>query len=96
MTSEAGEDVALAQALHEQRAFAAYTAPGYVTNERAIAPYLERRARAAALLAHIAELEGGIRRIHEACKRGENTQDHGPRGNVACILDHLLDTPSVL
>lgn len=50
----------------------------------------------AVLLDHIAELEGGIRRVHEACKRGANTKDHGPRGNVACILDHLLDIPGAL
>lgn len=65
--SSNGEDVALAQALHEQRAFAAYTSPGFVTNEKAIAPYLERKARAVALLAYIDKLEGRQRSERAQC-----------------------------
>lgn len=38
------------------------------------------------------------RKIHEALKRGQSTEDHGLLGNLACIYDHILslDDPEPL
>ena len=36
------------------------------------------------------EVEQLVREIHQAVKRGEDTQDHGLIGNLRCILDHVL------
>lgn len=50
----------------------------------------------AALLRERDALVDGIRMIHQALKRGEATKDHGPAGNLKCILDHISDIPSAL
>ena len=44
-----------------------------------------------ALLAALQESEADVRWIHQKLKRGEATQDHGLRGNLCCIIDHLAD-----
>lgn len=34
-----------------------------------------------------------MRQIHQAVKRGKDTEDHGLIGNLKCILDHVTDVP---
>lgn len=51
------------------------------------------KARIRSLEVELREIEGVVRLIHEACKRGPATGDHGLKGNLACILDHVLPEP---
>lgn len=59
---------------------------------------LERNNEANALRTELAArdktieaLEVDVRWIHQKLKRGEATQDHGLKGNLRCIIDHLAD-----
>jgi hypothetical protein len=88
--SPAQAGLRLEQALHEQRAFAAYTSPGAAVHPKAVAPYIERKERAAALLGHIAahsapvaELRVPVERDKYLCRllvawsvRENNGEDH--------------------
>jgi hypothetical protein len=69
--SPAQAGLRLEQALHEQRAFAAYTSPGAAVHPKAVAPYIERKERAAALLGHIDALSATVAELRAQLGRTE-------------------------